>query len=635
MKKLVVYFLFLLPIPLLASEINDKMWSKQDFETHFLPNLLINGKFELNFDGPVADPRNPGWNQFEKCWSVSKKDSKGIKKVEGSAGIQLQKSSFPVEIFGTSLSFKDNFKQMDNMKVIVDGLFEKPSVIAKLGYCKDTCVESEIPLRLEDNRLVAELGDLLKGAQISSFSLVVLGGVGSISSVVLGSGSGVEDFTERDLSSSEYCFKPPFNLGESSWFGPFVLLVLSFVGTALLVFLVKRSDWFLATLVSVYLSFSFFGIWILYFGLSEYRLAQGIFDRNRILSLGAINIFVLGVVVGVWLLLRSRVSSRREGKISFPIRWGAVFYVGIVLVLLVLALPNFISFLRVYFQCEGAHCAVAVSQLRQDITDLGFMKPHYQRLIFYHITTLLSYFILSGMLTANHSRRYIKISCLIAIQMFILVYNGEKAPILWYLFGLLFIFLSLGIVRNKKLISILLLVLAIGPSIAAAVGSRFADRLALGSLTVGYKVLDIYPASISYLHGKSVFDPFALWGGSSFDLPFYQWRFIHPELLYSTIIGTSVTAFWGEAYGNFGFTGVVLAAILFGLGVTVLFEAVRGVFAQSAAVAIVAWAVFRYSVFVESLFSTLVIDFYSVGVFFFLGMAFLIVRLMRGFRRRF
>ncbi|MGE9746023.1 O-antigen polymerase [Bdellovibrio bacteriovorus] len=622
----VLCFFCLWPIQSFASEINDKMWSAQDYKTQFLPNLLINGNFNLKFNEPVDDPRNKSWLQFEKCWSVLKKDSEKIGISDASGRVLLQGSS-SVEIYGTLLSFKDNFKQMRDMKIIVDGLFESPSVSVRLGHCKETCEESIIPLRLEENKLVADLGDSLVGAQVNSFSLVVAGGVRTISSVVLGNSSTNESLIERDLRASEYCFKPPLTLGETSWLGTLGLVMLTLVATVLLVWLVKHREWFLSVLVSVYLSFSFFGVWVLYFGLSEYRLAQGVVDRSRILALGATNIGVLILIIGVWTLISSKNRSSLPGRSAFSLKGTFAVYVGIVLTLLCLALPNFISFMKVYLECVGPHCAVVVSQLRQDITDLGFMKPHYQRLIFYHITTLLSYFLLAGMYTANLERRYLKIVFLILFQMLILVYNGEKAPILWYLFGLLFMALSLGAVSSRKIISVILLLVAVGPTIAA-VGLRFADRLSLGSLTVGYKVFEIFPSYVSYLRGKSVFDPFSMWGGSSFDLPFYQWRFIHPELLYSTIVGTSVTAFWGEAYGNFGVAGVVCAAVLFGGAIAVLYEIVSRIFSPSAAVAFISWIVFRYSVFVESLFSTLVIDFYFVGVVFLLCAALLAKRVL-------
>lgn len=621
MKKNLLWliFVFLIPVRLLSFELNDKPWKTSDFQKFFIGNLLINGDFSLPADAPILDPQKDGYVQIRKCWSIPYEDYTKVRSLNvdpKQAGIFLGGNS-NVEIVGRTLSYKDTDGLLRDLVISVRGSFLKPNVVAKILFCKEECSATLVPLAEHGGELRGIFSQKVSGALVSSFTLIVKGGVDYISAVSIGEAGGkVTERHERDKIASEICQKPPGDSFGGAVYDLPVLIFLTCVGLFVLMFFVRRQEWFFSVLITAWLCFSFFGIWGLYFGVSEYRLSQGVVDRDRILLLGILSITSLMLISIGWLCSQKTFSFLKVPKTKevLGFRFAGVVYLVLAGAVCILALSNLHSFLTLLFQCKGTHCATALAQVRQEITDLGFVKPHYQRLFFYHLSTFLSYLLIWHLLNKVNLRKTVVLMAVVSVQIFLISYNGEKGPLLWYSFGLLFIALSTGPAVVRRWALSLLSFISVAPVVLAAVGNSFADRLSFGSLTVGYKLLDVFPGKMPFLGGISLFDPLHIFGGNKFDLPFYLWRVIHPELVFSSIQGTSVTAFWGEAYANFGWLGFFVASFVLGLFIGSLVSCVRSFGSVGDGAAFTAWIVFRYAVFAESLFLTLIVDFYLVGL---------------------
>jgi len=152
----------------------------------------------------------------------------------------------------------------------------------------------------------------------------------------------------------------------------------------------------------------------------------------------------------------------------------------------------------------------------------------------------------------------------------------EKAPFAWLLIGLFLTFLLTrkhGRVPLKSVVFLFSAMLVILPVMYILfMGSRdwkqgvnsVFSRAFAGGITPAAFYLEVFPAQKDFLLGQTFPNP----GGI---LPFTPYRYTvelmnmrFPHLQEGGIVGSMPTAFWGEAYINFGWLGVLAIPVLLG-----------------------------------------------------------------------
>ena len=146
------------------------------------------------------------------------------------------------------------------------------------------------------------------------------------------------------------------------------------------------------------------------------------------------------------------------------------------------------------------------------------------------------------------------------------------------------------------------------------------DRAILGSLTVAYTALKIFPAEYPFLGGASLkFFNFGItpdW----FNLDLFMWRHIFHSSYFSHLSGTSAGPVWFQGYANYGVFGVALFAGIFGFilaAVEILASQIRDPVVR---ICLMAWLVTHYASFGETNLTSFVADFYLFGIFIFLAL---------------
>lgn len=153
---------------------------------------------------------------------------------------------------------------------------------------------------------------------------------------------------------------------------------------------------------------------------------------------------------------------------------------------------------------------------------------------------------------------------------------NEKAPALYLLLGCSLLYF---IVSGRK-ISFKFIISAAGTALLILAASYFLfmnnreaggiiraifSRAFTGSLAPACLYLEYFPAEIPFLLGSSFPNPGGLLAYEVFPLTSEIKRMSEPHLALKGIKGTSPSAFWCEAYADFSYPGIIIAAILVAL----------------------------------------------------------------------
>lgn len=164
-----------------------------------------------------------------------------------------------------------------------------------------------------------------------------------------------------------------------------------------------------------------------------------------------------------------------------------------------------------------------------------------------------------------------------ALSVLVLTYDFQKAPVIMYLIGFYLLEVGMGNILNLKWfrrLGIAAVVLIIGFYVFAGAGSHLgsiytgpAGRIIFSQFSPLILHLDAFPARADFLDGAS----FNSWMSAIFPAASglrsgkVVMDLVHPEYVREGIAGVMNTVFLGEAWANFGLSGVLVAPVAFGL----------------------------------------------------------------------
>lgn len=387
-----------------------------------------------------------------------------------------------------------------------------------------------------------------------------------------------------------------------------------------------------AVIVSLFV-FAYVGIFPLYFYLDAYRYAIGVVDREIILKMFIASswaIFSITFIVGVLSYLVPVPERRVPGSgnlrkfdtqesficIAMLLLCSLVFY------LYVSAVDEVALFVAIF----GGDQSVAAA--RSSMTNAFPGNYHWYRLFIGDISVFASYCLYANHLQVRRLRSMIIFLLSFFLCCLFLLSTAQKAPVVWYFLGLYLIY---AITHNEGFVSIkgvfysgviglvALVALYIGvvgvDGFVSATGSVFSRAFTAG-ISASYFYFEFFPDHKEFLWGASLPNPGGLLPFDPYPLTkeLMAWRF--PGNAEVGVVGSSPTVFWGEAFANFSWGGILFLPLM--IGVIIYFYHFFVSFLENTPfkVALIVWLVLFFRNIATTGFSTFLIN---VTFFCFLG----------------
>ena len=332
--------------------------------------------------------------------------------------------------------------------------------------------------------------------------------------------------------------------------------------------------------VSLFL-FSYFGILPLYFYWDDYRFNIGVVDREVItymLLASSWSIFSIVLVFGV-LGKVARVPIRRRADVDArgfssteSIACTFVFLLcSVVFYIYINAVDQVALFVALFGDGES------VAGARSAMTNAFHGDYHWYNFFLSDISVYISFCFYANSLLRKNSASSLLFGISFLLTSFFLLSTAQKAPIVWYFVGLFFVhsivlhggFVSLKGVMYSAIIGLLILVVLYGAfmgvdDLLSGLKSIF-SRIFSASISASYFYFEFFPDEKPYLLGATMPNPGGILPFEPYPLTteLMKWRF--PDSSSEAVIGSSPTVFWGEAYANFAWVGIIFVPFIMGL----------------------------------------------------------------------
>ncbi len=612
-----IFFAFLSALPVHATslpEIDDRPWDRAILNPILNSNLALNGSQAIRF--PEDYRREPG--QILPCWSEYFLHT----------GIKLNSLDAVSNIYVRSVQYYFSGSE-PAYRVMLKGQFATEAQLQlRALICSSACDMVDVPLQRTDATTFT--GEMQPGKKLSYAAGFVIGvgaGVERLEGIRIANSSALNDsqLLERDRRSIGMCYETKSSLVGTPSYTDFIpILGVAVLSLALIWILARRRKTFPLILILGFFATNVVGLFLLYFGLSDVRLAQAVVDRSLIVSLAWYQCLAITMASACYLGMKRllpKVVHLPELSVSYHLPSALVVY-GILLVLSVWF--GFRDVIDYYVTLMGDHipgAAARASVIRNNFALNAFgIKSHYYKLIFTDIPIFLNLLLIAH---STYTRRFWLATALFIAQSFFLALSGEKAPIFWYVGAVVFILITLFQMPPKTVLLSFVSITALG-CLLVIWGPKsillWADRAFLGSLTVAYTALKIFPAEHPFLGGASlrIFD-FGI-TADQFDLDLFMWRQIFHSSYFSHLTGTATGPVWLQGYANFGAFGAALFAATFGFilaAVEFLVSKIRHSFVR---IGLLAWLVSHYASFGESNLTRFILDFYLFGLITFIAL---------------
>lgn len=328
---------------------------------------------------------------------------------------------------------------------------------------------------------------------------------------------------------------------------------------------------------------SFLGYPILYFHLNEYRVMTGITDRELIIAAMLASAWALIGAMFVYSLFVSVFSSARSHKgCSRKELQGGCDTRYVLLGFLVFMQGTTIAATYLYLEKAGSIALVEVftggdvASARSRMTNDFSGRYHWYRLFFYDFSWIIALTFYALAFTFRSKITWFLFSFSFLCMIFFLTTSVQKAPIVFFLGT---VFLVHAYIRSNKKISmgkisvlgviglaslVVMYTFFMGSSDVSSALSSTASRALTGQLSGAYNYQWIFPEQVDHLRGKSFPNPGGILPFEQYPLTREVMAIVHPHLADRGVVGSQPTMYWGEAYANFGWLGVLVAPLYVG-----------------------------------------------------------------------
>lgn len=374
-----------------------------------------------------------------------------------------------------------------------------------------------------------------------------------------------------------------------------LLFAILYVTTLLLILILVKDSGISIFKVSIpmvvfwsVLIFAYIGYPFIVFKQVPLYVNQGVTNDSTLWKIFILSTFVwlqffAGYFVGgrIFKTARKKViisNSASDNKVYLPLFYFLLFLsIGVLFVYL-----GNVQNVALFEAINGAD-RLLIAFYRSEMTN-NFSKYHRYALFFNTIIPFLSYIAWSELLITKRRKWLILFVVVFLISVFTLVMDTQKAPIIWYIGGLVAIFWVVKAIKinikslmglgSATLIMLMLMYsVFMGAELSAQTIMNPIQRAFTGQLAPLYWYLEIYPEKHEFVGGRTFPNPGGImpWESYRYTVEVSNYvRVQNNDLRLENIVGSSPTAFFGELWVNFGiwlnitlpfFLGVIILAV--------------------------------------------------------------------------
>lgn len=385
--------------------------------------------------------------------------------------------------------------------------------------------------------------------------------------------------------------------------------------------------------------FAYIGLMPLYFEWNEYRVQTGVDDKFLVFQVfvySVTSIFCLlgGFAYAKYILKLNTYSSslvmRTLYKKEFFLLILFLCFCFIVLFLYLSKVPQ----IALFSLFDGG---ILDAKIARSNMGNNFDGKYYRySLIMHDLLNIITYILFSNWLLKRNKLVLLLFAIAFVGSSFTALMAIEKAPFAWLLIGIfLTYYLTLlgGKIPIKGMVKLLVVLFSVlitlylylhgSSDVLSALGS-VVGRALTGGIQPAYHYLEYFPTHGDFLFGTSMPNPGGIMPYEPAGLTklIYSWKF--PEKAEVGIVGSMPTVFWGEAYANFSFYGVVIISFLVGIIIWTVEYFVNKLENTPIKIGIFVWLLLHYHAVGVTGFSKFIFDFALIGI---LGVAFLMIML--------
>jgi len=375
--------------------------------------------------------------------------------------------------------------------------------------------------------------------------------------------------------------------------------------------------------------FSLVGTIPLYFNLDEYRLGEKNFDqllvfKVMIFSGLTILLFVSGAIFAKTFMRSKGVlnipSNLKINKTEFLILLLLLIVVLLVLIDFICSVPS-VALLVVLLE-NVQDSKIARSMMGNDFSG----KYHWYSLFMHDLANIVCFSLFAIFLLRKKLFFFFIFFISFLISSFSALMATEKAPFAWLVLGLLLVYFLMshqGRIRLKYIIPAFVLMFVLlsflyisfmgTDNIWQAFTYTFSRAFA-GSVQPAYHYLQYFPAHHEFLLGTSFPNPGGILPHQHFPLSKEIMNWVNPSGVKNNIIGSMPTVFWGEAYANYSYLGIIIIPFIMGHFVFIIHHLSSKFVVSPLGVGFYVWIMLHYKNLSTTGFSGFVIDVYFIFI---------------------
>ncbi|MDC0994015.1 O-antigen ligase [bacterium] len=371
--------------------------------------------------------------------------------------------------------------------------------------------------------------------------------------------------------------------------------------------------------------FSFIGTLPLYFGLDEYRVNTGVTDQVLVIKVMLFSgytmiLFVLGALSSKSVF---NVTATLNSFNKVRINRKEVLFLLLLFIFVLLVLSIYLSkipriALLVALLENVQESKVARSMMGNDFSG----KYHWYSFAIHDLANLITFSFFGIYLLARRRVYFLLFVISFSVSAFTALMATEKGPFAWLLIGLFLVYVLAsqnGRFPIKLLVSffgVVFLLIALSYMFFMGIndlGQAFLSlfsRAFAGSVQPAYHYLEFFPAHHEYLWGASFPNPGGILPYQPFALTQEVMNWAMPSGIENGIVGSMPTVFWGEAYANFGYYGIIFMPFLMGVFIFTVDYYLNKIIVTPLKIGLYVWLLLHYKGLAVTGFSGFVIDFY-------------------------
>lgn len=381
--------------------------------------------------------------------------------------------------------------------------------------------------------------------------------------------------------------------------------------------------------------FEYIGLALLMFDIDKFRSSE-ITNKNILFQvfIGTLTTLVILIIH----LDKTPISTINRSKVYHRTKSSVFLFFDLLLVTCISVLILYIN--KIGFKNIALFSALSILEsnnltlLRSEMTN-NFVGYHWYYLFTNRLMLFCNYFYFSNYLIESNKKNLVRFSISLVATVLSLIMSTEKGPFAYFLISLFFCY---TIIRKRKIslksISKLgfpiLIVLTffyvtfmkVG-KIGDAIGSVF-SRTLTGQIQPAYHYFEFFPNVQPFLLGRSTTNPGGIFPFTPYNIPQEVMAWYNKQEYLSGIVGSMPTIFWGEAYANFGYLGIIIVpSIIF-----YLIRLIEKIFSSqqlnSIIIAAYVWVIMYFLNLSGTGYSNYIFDIYGTGFLFTLIIALLV-----------